>query len=268
MNGSTLTLGLVAGLAVLGAARRGSRSIPSSPSSPLDLPPFVGLDAPAGFYYRPRPSSVILLGDVGGNTPGPILKIYQWRFHHNPNDTFRSPLVNFDNMHHMGAYRWRNLRYSGDRYDTFGAARILVQRVIDGQKPAAVINVSGGLSFLFGGADKASRAKREEAERLYAHAKKTDLIVGELKEVPWFDEKSYEFTVARPGTYGENFDLDAWTRSYTGYGIDVARRARTIKDVPLWKSLDVFSEQLPMSPMELGLLLGFPICTTVHVVNQ
>ena len=275
MNGSTLTLGLVAGLAVLGAARRGSRSIPSSPSSPLDLPPFVGLDAPAGFYYRargsrwPRPSSVILLGDVGGNTPGPILKIYQWRFPHNPNDTFRSPLVNFDNMHHMGAYRWRNLGYSGDRYDTFGEARILVQRVIDGQKPAAVIDVSGGLSDTFGGADKASRAKRKEAERLYAHAKKTDLIVGELKEVPWFDEKSYKFTVARPGTYAENFDLDAWTRSYAGYGIDVGRTrlgmGHTIEDVPLWKSLDVFSDQLwNRSPMELGLLLGFPICTTVH----
>lgn len=268
MNGSTLTLGLVAGLAVAGAARRGSRSIPSSPSSPLDLPPFVGLDAPAGFYYRSKPSSVILLGDIGGNTPGPIRKIFQWRFRSNSNDTFRSPLVNFDNMHHMGGYSWRDLGYRGDRYDPFGASRILVQRVIDGQKPAAVINVSGYQSYTFGGEEKASRAKREEAERLYAHAKKTDLIVGELEEFPWGNEKSYSFTVARPGTYGENFDLDAWTRSYTGYGIDVAHTAHTIEDVPLWKSLDIFSDQLPMSPMELGLLLGFPICTTVHFVNQ
>jgi len=181
-------------------------------------------------------------------------------------------------MHHMGAYSWYDMTFIGNQYEPFLASRSLLQRVIDGQKPAAVVNVAGYLDNLFGGRDggrdKANHAKHEEAKRLHAHAKRTGLIVGELKEKP--KDESYVFTVARPGTYGENFDLDAWTQSYAGYGskldaawwYDRANTARSnIKDVPLCESIALNVDNLPSGPMQTGLLLGFPICTTVSFLT-
>jgi hypothetical protein len=183
-------------------------------------------------------------------------------------------MVVFDNMHHMGGYSWRPHNYDGSTYLEIGRSEALVDRMLAKRKPAAECVVAGNWSFRYDRDERrAHQAKRDAITKLHERASRGDLVVGAIHtghlagvEYPW----SYRFTMAQPGTSSDNFDLDAWKSSWLGYKMPepyLASWLEEIDGVPLSHLIELFRENEHSLPAPIvGLILGFPICTTASLV--
>lgn len=179
---------------------------------------------------------------------------------------FKSPMVNEENFKFVA----RHPEYRTDPNPN-KEALVLINRVIKGKKPFAYIVME---------------SKREATKVHNQLKRRTDVVVSKM----WFDPSDsqwvpdyYRFYIARLGTLSENFDLKALAARYKKADLpevvkDIKKKAnytlasyfgtfdyqeyeyKTKK--PPWTKL----RKIPVEPWETGLVLGYPIASTIHLI--
>jgi len=225
-------------------------------SRAIDLPILPHPVKRPGFYRDTQMEHrVVVLGES-------LTVLGTWECPSNPDDQFTSPLINFNNMHHMGGYTWRPNHPRGPRVPLV-EQNLLLDRVLDGVKPAAS---TGYMCEAWNSSD--------EANLRTATTFRQRVIVSGLGATRLYKSGNwprYGFGFAREGTLHDNYDLTAWRAAWVAYGLDaviVDDMVARYGGCTLLDLVNVFEQdEYELPPHIRGLVLGYPLCTTIQYMR-
>ena len=156
--------------------------------------------------------------------------------------SFQSRLLNDFNLNFVGGWAWPDENTREDE--------MVVNRVAKGLKPAG-FNVGS----------------RERCEMLEEIARNAGLVT-RLHKNPHVSEY-FELGVARKGTFGDTFNLEAVESDYDAWGIheDIVKELSRVEFSDLLVDFDYANVESNLEWIETGLLLGYPMETTASILG-
>lgn len=168
---------------------------------------------------------------------------------------FSSAMVNWENLHLCGGWSWR---FTGDlrKYNNMKDHEITVERVLGGLKPAGTIY--GSLELI-----------EEVAAKVTAAG-----FLAKHKFRPNMPKWPYEMMIANPKPFEELFDLDALDADYAKYfkvlgAEDITPKFSKLRGKSMADFMDLNIDWCsPVGMYVVGLILGYPVESTVHFYAQ
>jgi hypothetical protein len=229
---------------------------PENTSTPHGLPELADPGkAKAGFYRVPH--GVTYVYQVYSRPP---VRPITWKCAFTPEETFESPMVRWANLHYMGGYQKARMGA-----DVFAGSVEHLEDLLEGRKPSGDVLVFPGWSADSYQLERARGLSTEWEKRL----REAGLRVRRVSEAHHVKGKQFwRLIVAQNLKIREAFDLESWVSSWAAHGYDVGPLAKALGGRALISLVTAFHEdEAAWPPPITGLILGYPICSTVSFMR-